>query len=105
MTTQKLEGLKSILEKKPKVSHVYFNSEGDYMLHETTGYETKKSREEILESDSETKTDTLKKAADLIAEINSAETPEAVDALVGNDTRVTVLKAAWDKKQALTKTE
>lgn len=39
-----------------------------------------------------------KKAADLILEIDQATTVEAVDALVGEDKRATVLKAAAERK-------
>lgn len=42
-----------------------------------------------------------RKAADVIADIANAETAEAVDALVGDDKRVTVLQAATDKKAEL----
>lgn len=46
-----------------------------------------------------------KKAVDLIAEINEAISVDAVDLILGNDTRATVIKAAKDKKEALAKTE
>lgn len=43
-----MEELKKLLAVKPNVSKVYFNSNGEYMLHETAGFDEVKTREEIL---------------------------------------------------------
>lgn len=97
-----MEELKALLLVKPRVTHVYFNEKGEYMLHETAGFNDVKTREEILDAQAAT---AKKTAAELIKEIESAETVEAVDTIVGDDTRSTVLKAATAKKESLTETK
>lgn len=99
---EKLEAVKALLIVKPRVTHVYFNADGDYMLHETVGFTEKFSREELLGTPA---VSGKKTANDLIKEIEAAETVEAVDLIVGEDTRATVLKAATTKKESLTETK
>lgn len=91
------------LAKHPKHDNSYVPASGnnELALLKKVSESKDKEIEELKRQLDEKSSIPQAKAADVIAMINEAESAEEVDELLGDDTRVTVVKAAEAKKASL----
>lgn len=92
-----MEKLIEHLNSKPTIKLVYFNEQSEWLFYPRAKFPIVKTRDEIL-GESASK-EVKRTAAELIELILNATSVAKIDAIVGNDTRKTVLATAETKKQ------